>query len=146
MIPVDQENFGDGKGDCFAACLASIFELELRQVPNFCVEFPKSWLYQSNKWLATHTGLCLLEVGADRAAKKCEGITTLLEFPCYHLICGKSPRGDFLHQVVGFRGEVVHDPHPSRLGVLDEFSWGFFIQMTPDKQSISVPIEERDDE
>lgn len=39
MKPVFQENISITKGDCFRASIASLFELELSQVPNFIL-FP----------------------------------------------------------------------------------------------------------
>jgi hypothetical protein len=30
----------------------------------------------------------------------------------YHFINGKSPRGDYLHAIVGKDGEAIHDPYP----------------------------------
>jgi len=36
----------------------------------------------------------------------------------YCILAGKSPRGDFAHAVVGWGMQVVHDPHPSRAGIV----------------------------
>ncbi len=46
MIPVQQLVVGDGKdgrpyGDCTRACVASIFELPIDQVPNFAAAAPR---------------------------------------------------------------------------------------------------------
>jgi hypothetical protein len=41
------------------------------------------------------------------------------QLACHHLISGISPRGT-RHACVGFGGTVVHDPHPSRLGIIPE--------------------------
>ena len=30
----------------------------------------------------------------------------------YHILSGKSPRGEFLHSVVANGEDIVHDPHP----------------------------------
>jgi len=35
MKPVNQNAFTDGTGNCFSACLASILELSIDEVPNF---------------------------------------------------------------------------------------------------------------
>lgn len=31
----------------------------------------------------------------------------------YHLISGKSPRGDYDHSIVGLNGKPTHDPFPN---------------------------------
>ena len=36
-----------------------------------------------------------------------------------HVLAGGSPRGDYLHAVVARGSEIVHDPHPSRVGLMD---------------------------
>ena len=56
MIPVVQSIVGDGKdgrrnGDCFRACVASIFELPLEAVPNFIDPSPIGWWIRLQTWL-----------------------------------------------------------------------------------------------
>lgn len=59
MIPVDQTTFGNGTGNCFQACLASILELKLDEVPNFCVKYgDDTWWPELIRWLTK------LELGA----------------------------------------------------------------------------------
>jgi len=36
------------------------------------------------------------------------------------ILSGKSPRGDFLHSVVADGLTIIHDPHPSRAGILTQ--------------------------
>lgn len=55
MIPVPQLIFGDGKegrpkGDCFRACVASIFELAPEDVPHF-TERESRWFSDFIEWL-----------------------------------------------------------------------------------------------
>lgn len=54
MIPVMQEVVGDGKegrpiGDCLRACVASIFELPIEDVPHFAAA--PSWFGAMHEWL-----------------------------------------------------------------------------------------------
>lgn len=85
------------------AAVASILELELNEVPNF-VEWDDDWLecFESFMLEQSLQGLTF-EVEALRGKWVPAG---------YHLISGKSPRGDYLHEIVGYRGEPVHDPYP----------------------------------
>lgn len=36
MKPAMQTKFGEYEGDCFAACIASLFELPIEDVPDLC--------------------------------------------------------------------------------------------------------------
>ena len=125
MTPVDQTRFGD-EGNCFAACLASILECPLESVPD-PMEIHRAgqnWRRAISAWLRTIHGLEYIEIkrGAD-------GWTMLMP-PSFHVIGGKSPRGtECGHAVVGFRGAMVHDPHPSRQGILDVEDFGFFVKL-----------------
>lgn len=51
MKAIDQTTFGK-EGNCFAASLASVLELPLDSVPNFCVAYPSDWFAKTNEWLA----------------------------------------------------------------------------------------------
>lgn len=127
MIPVDQTITGD-KGNCFAACIASILELPIGSVPNFAED------------MDSEQGMC----GAAKTWLESRGVAyfpmcfpnpTAIEqthfgFSDYCIIGGYGPRkndrGDFReHAVVGktlpWGVEIVHDPHPDRDGLLN---WG----------------------
>lgn len=109
MKPVDQDVFTVPGGNCFSACVASLLELPLADVPYFMGQTDDhDWLGELNTWLAPRVlyALCLT-FGGD------------YELPGLFILGGQSPRGDWCHAVVARgRGEVVHDPHPSRAGVL----------------------------
>ena len=49
MKPVDQTILTAPGGNCFAACVASILELPLADVPNFCSE--ERWWNALQIWL-----------------------------------------------------------------------------------------------
>lgn len=107
MIPVDQTTFGLDKGNCFAACVASIFEVALDTLPNFCCE--EWWPHNFTNWLYDRE-LAYVTIPATN-------VTSIHEL-VYGIAAGPSPRGEFLHSCV-YRGSVlVHDPHPSRDGLL----------------------------
>ena len=132
MKPVNQTLFGDGTngsdyGNCFPACLASILEYPLQDIPNFC-EDKDNWFQHANMWLSEF-GLSYFD---------CKMGVADLEHNSqhwgYHLICGQSARGAILHNVVGKEGKIVHDPHPSKLGLIGEredWSYGLIIVRDP---------------
>lgn len=114
MKPVDQTIFGPELGNCFAACVASVLELPLEDVPNFCEGGDHGWFDRLRAWLRPR-GLWALtcklggKPGASDGGWYPEGL---------HIAGGQSPRHACLHAVVARGNEIVHDPHPSRAGVL----------------------------
>lgn len=109
MKQVKQTSFGTQPtlpdvGNCLAACVASILELPISQVPNFSFT-PNGEDWYEDKlltWLKTR-GFTALFVKYD---------PELGRLGCYCVASGKSPRGDHLHAVVYKDGKVVWDPHP----------------------------------
>jgi len=117
MKPISQTIFGDGKGDCFRACVASILEIPHEEMPNFCIE-TGDWIEKANKWLGPR-GVAIFDVTLDKDGSM-RNVTAMCD-GMHVIISGKSPRGDFHHAVVGryvlvdglHQLEYVHDPHPS---------------------------------
>lgn len=111
MTPVKQTILDLQAGNCFAACVASILDLPLSEVPNFSVAGEKWWALSSAAWLGSR-GLqycgCLLPEESDRLPPP--------ETPCILGVPSTLHPGA-LHAVVGVRcnGEwrVIHDPHPA---------------------------------
>lgn len=112
MIPVDQTTFGQPGGNCFSACVASLLDLPISEVPYFMDETSGvKWYAQLDAWLAPRGYYALHFNIVDRAAYDRENLWP----KGYYILGGKSPRGD--HAVVARGAEVVHDPHPSRDGL-----------------------------
>lgn len=105
MKPVFQTRISPVDGNCFQACLASIFELELGQVPYYDTA---SWVSDYNAWLLQHYGLIMINLF--------EGVNIIP--PVFCILSGQSPRFACNHAVVGKGLKMVHDPHPSQDGVL----------------------------
>lgn len=63
MLPVTQSKNAPPDGDCFAACIASLLELRLDQVPNPIQDTADCW-EQWNEWLGRF-GLVYWEYPAD---------------------------------------------------------------------------------
>jgi hypothetical protein len=105
---VDQTKFGVREGNCFAACVASLLDLTIVDVPHLMAE--ERWFEASLDWLEPRGfwAICLRTQERDQR----ETIRGL------YVLSGRSPRGDFLHSVVARGDTIEHDPHPSRAGLL----------------------------
>lgn len=102
MKPVMQNQRGEF-GNCLTACVASVLELPIHEVPNF-IEYEQGngeYLTVFNEFLARY-GYQALTIYLSALDKTW--------IPAgYHLIYGYSQAG-VKHAVVGYRGVVVHDP------------------------------------
>jgi hypothetical protein len=122
MIEIKQTTFGD-HGNCFAACVASIFELSLGDIPDFC-NLPPDWWEGFQKWLKER-GFCAIEI---RLEPKC----LVWSEGCICILSGISPRENSRsHSVIaktthnGF--EYVFDPHPDNTFLSDEPTHALFL-------------------
>ena len=104
MIPIIQTEFGEKDGNCLTACIASILEVSLDEVPPTPDDL--AWLRMlAAKLKAAHGVMPLL---VDSLPPWWDG----------HVIgYGRSPRGTHNHAVVMKNDEVVHDPHPDQTGL-----------------------------
>lgn len=111
---VDQDRFGGDHGNCFAACVASILCWPLDAVPNFCAE-PR-WFSRLRDWLEPHS---LTPVAWDISCTLDDARVRLAEHlpETLVIVSGPAERGH-KHATVWWGGEMVHDPHPSRAGLL----------------------------
>ena len=126
MKPVNQKILLPELGDCFRACVASIFEFAIEDMPNF--------------WEQTQDGREYWELTNDWTAKnlgcRCVTATFLngMDYQIKGVLCvalGASERGSEDHAVV-WRDGMIHDPHPSKFGLTnipDAFT--FFVPLTP---------------
>lgn len=127
MKPQRQTTFGgadapdDEKGNCFAACVASILEVELAELPNFVViGSPSNWWTRTQEWLHEHYGVMPF----------CMETRAWLPHEVLTIASGPGPRGH-RHCVVYDGGGLVHDPHPSDAGLLKVESHDFFAVTSP---------------
>lgn len=124
MKPVFQDRYGSIDGNCFEACLASLLELPLHDVP----ELGGDAVYESNlaRYLAGQGCLYVLVRGPSNPER---GILAAMfnSGDVYHVIEGISPRGGS-HAVVGLNGKTVHDPHEDGGGLMREDGWGFLLR------------------
>ena len=111
MKPVMQTVTGSA-GNCFSACLASIFELTIEEVPNFfevAGHEDSAWWGAVRDWLRPR-GLGVIWLQLNDPAH-------LAEFEGWMIVSGKSCLGIY-HATVWNGGKMVHDPHPSQCGLI----------------------------
>lgn len=108
MLPVDQTIFDNQKGNCYAACIASIFEIPLESVPTpngVAEDFWPTYNYWFEKGNARTTTL----TRGDWIPPEAYLIGTV-----------KSPRFEGTdHAVVVYGNRVIHDPHPDKTSLGD---------------------------
>jgi len=131
--PITQTSDGIGKGNCLQAALASVLELPLDEVPHSVVWPDEEWFERLNAWLSQRLGLVLISVSAE-GWKIPESI--------FHIISGSTPGTGVAHAVVGRGGQIVHDPHEAKPGLVPEgrLFW-LFVRVDPavDAASPSTP-------
>ncbi len=110
MKPVMQTILGED-GNCFSACIASLFDLHIEEVPNFVTMVPKDgdWAAPLREWLRPR-GFGFLTIGLNGDESILQGLDG------YVIVSGQSSRGLY-HATIWHRGELVHDPHPSQCGI-----------------------------
>lgn len=113
MKYVDQTLFGDGNGDCFRACLATVLGLRPEFVPHFVAK-PSSWWTDLGAWLGDR-GLAPFLLRRNGWAS--------VDFPPgfeeqIYVGSGVGPRG-IRHSCVYRGDDLLHDPHPSREGLAE---------------------------
>ena len=113
MKPVSQTVFGNDKGNCLAACFASVLEIPIEKVPNYIGY--ENWFEKFDNFVAEH-GYRIFWYKMKKE-NEYEDILGFTAKNCYLIACGKSPRGDFDHCVIYKNGEMAHDPHPSNGGI-----------------------------
>lgn len=127
MKGVYQSDYSPISGNCFAASVASILELDLAAVPNFEDEAQftdAQWFERWNEWLAPRN---LTFVGWDAHADwNPKG---------YCVLTVRPPGARSLHAVVALDGEPVWNPMPGygwHLGDLGELVyWTVFAVLNP---------------
>jgi hypothetical protein len=141
MTPVDQEFLHDPetdvRGDCFRATIASLLDLPIKEVPHFLVDATLDdkidapiFHKRVNEFL-NPMGLSFFSVANFDYENYFSWHRSVGGCDIYHEISDESPRfpGTY-HSVVGKNGVIVHDPHPSKEGLLDtpNRTYGFIVK------------------
>ena len=137
MIKVDQTSFGgldspiDEQGNCWQACIASIFDLPLTDafdVRQYDQEIGRSynearWFDQFNQWLGRF-GLACIYI----ESRKEHPIACSLMFGTHMMEVKSTTLGnDLTHVVVIHDGQVVHDPNPRAKSIGDCVGFYLFV-------------------
>ena len=127
MTPQKQVNLNFQEGDCLAACVASLLDLPLAEVPNFCAH--DDWQKVYRDWLRAR-GLAEVTLKWDP-----EYIRENLPL-AFIIVAGPAPkRPSELHACI-YRGVAPYfDPYPYK-GPVDLF----FGERQPDHFSILFPL------
>lgn len=113
---MDQTTFGYPEGNCWSACIASLLEMPVSEVPWFLGH--DDWYAAFAAWLRPHG---YYPVTVPWSAEWCpEG---------YYILGGRSPRHS--HAVVARGREIVHDPHPSRDGLVSREDCTLLVPFDP---------------
>ncbi len=132
MKPVFQTRFGgtdapeDEKGNCWQAAVASVLEIPLEDSFDMSPFWDDNdWFEKFKAWLRPYGLSC---VGFDMSDPEAKG---RLPHMGYHLIETESvtlKNGEH-HILVGYDGEVVHDPNPTADGVGKLCLWFLFVAL-----------------
>ncbi len=120
MKPVYQTKFGATEGNCLAACIASLLETDIDDIPDFSPrpDDMVHWTAHFRKFFKER-GLLAEWFNPDLKYATPAGI--------YYLAWGTSPRG-LPHSVIYRNGKLVHDPHPEGGGVNEIESFVVFFR------------------
>ena len=129
FTPTLQRVEGWPLGECVRASYATIFDKNIDDIPRFDPGYlnGRDQRTAERNWLAT-MGYELEEITTSADDQLPQEVLDSVP-PCLHLISGRSPRG-FGHRCVGWRGQVVHDPHPSRAGLVTVYSIGLLVPLS----------------
>lgn len=129
MKPVMQKVYNSQRGDCFSACVASILELQLDDVPNFHDFDDKDFSDALDEWF-NDRGMVYLEF--DLTIGDATEFISQLDM-VYTIGTIRSPRARAIrHAVVCKGGKIIHDPHPNQDGYNCELELlGFILPMNP---------------
>lgn len=103
-------------GNCLQAAVASLLNLPLEAVPHFA-----QFMWWPNA----------LELWARGRGLMVKGERTTVVPDRLSIVGGTSPRG-VMHVVVGYGGEIVWDPHPSRDGLVKITDASWFVEWDND--------------
>ena len=129
MTPQKQTKFSDHnnpslRGNCFSACLASIMDLDISEIPNFAQLHNDTgeWLDAFFEFIRNYPKFEL-----NGSGHKIEELKNYPGVDGYVIVCGSSPRGFKAgHSVIYKNGEPFFDPHPDNT-FLKKFEYFYLI-------------------
>ena len=113
MKKIFQQEYSLTRGDCQRACVASVFELEIEQVPHFRLYDDNAKVFDCNLWWSVYCGFIwsmgweVLGTGSPDKNKLSDHTINGLILACVPIQDGNRPP----HAVIiDSKGVVVHDP------------------------------------
>jgi hypothetical protein len=133
MIPVTQTNTG-GRGNCMAACFASILEISIDDVPDYRAidAIGGSWINTFNTWLSKHYNVLYFELE--------HYFTGHITPAGYHLINLGNAEGG--HSIVGHEGNPIWDPMGrfiSHRKPVTPYSYGILVRVDTELRATWTP-------
>lgn len=126
---VDQTKTGE-TGNCMSACLASLFSCPISEVPNFyeiAGNDAGPWWDAVRDWLRPRGfGIISLALNDTEWLKNTDGL---------FIVSGNSERGLF-HATIWKNGQIIHDPHPSKTGIVKAETMDLIYPLDPSKLKI----------
>ena len=136
MIGVKQTIFKPPLGNCYSACLASILELSLDQVPNYIAE--EKWYLLYGRWLR-QANLDILTFSGPQLYDPELWIEQEERLKGFTIVGVESFRGPWGHSVVAKDLKIIWDPNPEIEIPTHELykieSWTMFVVVDP-----SIPV------
>jgi hypothetical protein len=120
IVKQDSEGNIIKRGNCKAACIASILEMDIDDVPNVETLYDiDNGFHETvlNKWLNAK-GYRLRVANEFKTAHIVGNWYHVKDK--YYFVSGRSHNGEWTHMVIYQNGIMVHDPHPSQKGVVFE--------------------------
>lgn len=128
MTPVMQTIFSvEPAGDCFRACVASIFDAPIVEVPHFLRESKKNEKWTDAQWAELKSFAKQYDQQPHWSDERWPKIVQALkESELYYIAFVHVASGDQLHCVVMHKGSCVHDPWPGGVSLAGDPEWYLF--------------------
>jgi len=126
MKKIYQSKFGN-EGNCFAACIASILEIELDSLP-FLADFNDNWkdyLNALNTNLKSRFNLFI----EYTTHENWESIFEDSFKDSYYIVSGESDQEGLEHAVIFKNGTLQHNPNPNGVEMIRATTYYLFIKI-----------------
>lgn len=114
-------------GDCHRTCIACLLDLEPEQVPHWGVHYhePEKFNAMAQEFLKTQGLMFVTSAFGNCSVDDLLCSQGKINPGAYYLLTGKSARG-CNHVVICLNDKIVHDPHPSDVGITGPTDEGWY--------------------